>query len=172
MGYMEIAILSKSSLRIKSKQASIVVDPQDKSNILPTVLLGINPKEATVAEAPVVINGPGEYETGGIKITGTRSEADMVYSIRADYVDILLGKMHSLDKMQHKLKEYNIVVVLCDSVISASFLTALASNVIMLYGEKAEETAQAFGKDNIKTMSKYSATIDKLPPEVETILLS
>jgi hypothetical protein len=43
--------------------------------------------------------------------------------------------------------------------------------VIIFYGEKAAEIAQTFGKETVKQMAKYSTTKDKLPQEVETIVL-
>lgn len=171
MVYMEIALLPKNAVRIKGKQTTFLLDPQEKSNTSPTLLLGIGSEQASIADAPVVIAGPGEYEIGGIKVTGIRSESDMLYTMKVDGIDILFGKIAALDKMQHKLKEHNIIVALCDTEISAAFLTSLASNVVMVYGEKAETIMQSFGKDNIQRMSKFASTADKLPSEVETILL-
>lgn len=171
MDYMEIALLPKASIKIKGKQTTFVLDPQEKTNTAPTLLLHINPGQATIAEAPVVITGPGEYEIGGVKVTGTRNETDMLYSMKIDGIDILFGQLNALDKMQHKLKEHNIIVSLCDTETPASFLTSLAANVVMVYGDKAETITQTFGKDNIQQMTKYSSTLEKLPSEVETILL-
>ena len=86
-------------------------------------------------------------------------------------VDVLVGKISALDAMQHKLKEHHIVVALCDEIVTASFLTSLASNVVIFYGDKAREISQAFGKDNVKPMPKYVTTKEKLPSEVETVIL-
>ena len=55
---------------------------------------------------------------------------------------------------------------------SPSFATALASNVLIITGEKAQEVTSTFVKENVKNMSKYVVTRDKLPQEVETIQLS
>lgn len=172
MRYMEIAYLSKSGLRIKNKQATIAIDPQDKGTYDAVLVLAKSVEEISYAEETVLVQGVGEYEIGGIKITGLRSEADMLYSMIVDGVEILIGKAQALEKMQHKLKEYNIVVVNCDVEASATFITSLAENVVMFYGEKATIIASSFGKENIKTVAKYSSTKDKLPTEVETVLLT
>ncbi len=74
--------------------------------------------------------------------------------------------------MHQKLKEHNIVIVDCYDVGSATFITSLAQNVVIFYGEKASEVASSFGKENVKQMNKYSSTKDKLPAEVETVLLA
>ena len=172
MFYMEIAIIPQSALRIKGKQMTLGVDQVDKNNSRGTIVLHVDPKALKPpTDDHVLINGAGEYEVGGIKITGTRSGQLVLYSMNVDGVDVLVGKISALDAMQHKLKEHHIVVALCDEIVTASFLTSLASNVVIFYGEKAGEISGAFGKDNVKPMPKYQVTKDKLPTEVETIIL-
>jgi hypothetical protein len=167
---MEIALLTKSGLRIKGKQATLAIDPVDKATYEAVLLLAKTPEEVTKVDT-ILITGAGEYEIGGIKVSGVRSESDLLYSITVDGVEILVGKLDVLEKMQHKLKEHNIVVVNCTTEAGASFITSLAENVVMFYGEKAQEISASFGKENVKPMNKYSSTKDKLPTEVETVLL-
>ena len=172
MSYMEIALLPKNGIKIKNKQATIAIDPQDKTFYEAVLLLSKSAEEVNLQEDSVLISAVGEYEIGGIKMTGTRSEVGMLYTLNVDGIDILVGKLDSLDKMQHKLKEHKIVMVDCETVGSASFITSLAENVVIFYGEKAGEISASFGKENVKSMNKYSVTKDKLPTEVETILLA
>lgn len=171
MMYMEIALLTKSGLRIKGKQATIAIDPIDKTAYEAILLLSRTPEEVTKQEDAIVVTGAGEYEVGGIKIGCMRADSDLVYSITVDGVEVLVGKLDVLEKMQHKLKEHQIVVVNCIAEGSASFITSLAENVVMFYGEKAKEISASFGKENVKEMAKYSSTKDKLPTEAETVLL-
>jgi hypothetical protein len=169
---MEIALLAKSGLRIKGKRATFAVDPQEKSSYEAVLLLNKSVDEIANTEDAVVIGGHGEYEIGGIKMSGIRVGTDIIYSMNVDGVNILLGNLSALEKMQSKLQEHDIVVASCISSNSASFITSLAKNVIMFYGEKAAEVAMGFGKESVKTINKYSSTKDKLPAEVETILLA
>lgn len=169
--YMEISLVPQSALRIKGKQMTIGIDQIDKNNSRGTIVLNRNPDDFKAQEDHVLIDGAGEYEVGGIKINGTRSGQNVLYSMNVDGVEVLIGKISALDAMQHKLKEHHIVVALCDGIVTATFLTSLASNVVMFYGEKAVEISQAFGKDTVKPMAKYTTTKDKLPTEVETIIL-
>jgi hypothetical protein len=74
--------------------------------------------------------------------------------------------------MQHKLKEHNVVIVDCDEKVDASFLTSLAVNAVLFYGENADEVAQGFEKEKLQKLNKYSASLGKLPAEMETILLN
>ncbi len=172
MGYMEIALLPKTALRIKGKNAAIIINPHDKAAYNAAIFFDTPLEEISLEGDTVVINRPGEYEIGGMKIKGVKNESDTLYTVSVDGVEVLLGKINSLDKMQHKLKEHTIVVAYCDAVVSGSFLTSLATNVVVFYGEKSAEIVQAFAKENIKQMAKYAVTRDKLPGEVETVLLS
>lgn len=168
---MEIALLPNDSLRIKSKYASLVIDPSDKTAYNAALLLRLSASDIKMLEQTVIIDGPGEYEVGGIKLTGMRIENDRVYSIVLDGIDVLIGKLSALEKLQHKLKEHHIVIAYDERVENASFITSLATNVVVFYGEKAREIATTFGKENVKEIGKYITTFDKLPPEVETIVL-
>lgn len=172
MRYMEIALLSTSSLRIKDKVVSFVVDPTDKTFYNAALLVEENILDVQTPEETVIINGPGEYEVGGVKMVGYRAENNALYSLSIAGVDVLLGNIKAMEKMQNKVKEHNIVIALCNEVSNASFLTALTTNVLMFYGEKAAEVSQSLSKENINTTSKYTTTKDKLPQEVETVVLS
>lgn len=168
---MEVALISKKSLRIKGKNAVLSVDPDSKFESNAALFLDKEPQGKYVVGAEVVINGPGEYETGGIKISGVKHDDNLVYSMTVDNVGILLGKLTTLEKLHTKLKEANILVVNCDNVSDASFLTALVTNVVIFYGDKATEICKAFGQENPKTAKQFSTTVEKLPAEVETVIL-
>jgi hypothetical protein len=171
-GTMEIALLTKSGIRIKGKQGVVAIDPADKANYEATLLLEKSAEEVSHSDESLMITGAGEFEIGGIKMTGMRSEKDLLYSITVDGVEVLVGKLASLEKMQHKLKDHHIVLVDCVDTGNASFITSLAEKVVMFYGAKADEISASFGKENVKKMNKFSSTKDKLPAEVETILLA
>ncbi len=171
MNYMEIALVAHNSIRIKEKQTSFIIDPQEKVAASGVLLLKGDITNVKVEEESVLVFGPGEYEIGGIKLSGIRSDNDLLYSLNVAGVAVIIGEVKALEKMQQKLKEHNIVVALCNEVSNASFLTTLATNVIMFYGEKATEVSQSLSKENVKTVSKYSTTRDKLPQEAETIIL-
>ena len=104
-------------------------------------------------------------------MSGTRVDETTIFSMIVDGVSILIGTLTSLEKIHNKLQEHNIVVVSCNEAGNASFVTSLTENVTMFYGEKASEVAQSFGKENVKSLNKYASTKDKLPAEVETVLL-
>lgn len=167
---MEIALLQKSALRIKGKTASFAINPQ--GSVTTNAVLLLTPGMEFSTEEIVVLNGAGEYEIGGVKITGLRNEKSVLYSMHIDGMDVVVGSIALLSALQHKLKEHNIVIVNCDEITDASFLTSLAVNAVLFYGEKSTEVAQAFEKEKLQTMNKYAATLGKLPAEMETVLLA
>jgi hypothetical protein len=87
-----------------------------------------------------------------------------------DGVEIQVGKISSFEKLQNKLKEQNVLVAYGDVLSNASFVASLASNVVIFYGDQASELASSVGKE-VGTVSKFLVTHDKLPQEVETVVL-
>ncbi len=177
---MEIAILPQDCLKIKSKHAILIVDPSTNAYVesktdkpMASAIIGLNRTidQMHVTPAAIVINGPGEYEIGGIKINSSSIGVDVIYNPKVDGIEILLGKITSLEKMQHKLKEQPIVIAYIDALIDASFVTALATNVVIFYGELASKLAESYRRGNVVSRSKYLVTVDKLPQEAETVLL-
>ncbi len=167
---MEIALLPKSVLRVKGKTATFAINPQ--STIAANAVLLLEPGAEFVSDESVVLNGAGEYEIGGVKITGLRNEKSVLYSMNIDGMEVVVGSIALLSSLQHKLKEHNVVVVNCDETADASFLTSLAINAVLFCGDKASEVAQGFEKEKLQKTNKYSASLGKLPAEMETILLS
>jgi hypothetical protein len=173
MRYMEIALLPHNGIKIKGKTASIAVDYPDKNVYQAVLLLVKTQKKESFLEDQLVLCGSGEYETGGVKITGISSQTDVIYSLVIDGITLLVGNLSAFVALQSKLQEHNVVLVSCDIVENASFLTTLGTNAVLFYGEKAGESIQSFGKENVKQSNKISyANKDKLPTEMETILLS
>ncbi len=170
MGYMEIALLQKSVLRIKGKSATFVVNPQ--ASVPANAVLLLDPNNEFTTEEAVVLSGAGEYEIGGVKLTGIRNEKSVLYSMNVDGMEIVTGTGTTLSAMQHKLKEHNIVLVNCEETIDASFVTSLAVNAVLFYGENAQAVAEGFEKEKLQRMNKYSASLGKLSAEMETVLLT
>lgn len=171
---MEISVQDKNSLRIRGKHAGIFVNPQDAGgNYNMAILIG-NPLKSTlkVREDVVVIDGPGEYEAGGIKVTGLRTESGTVYSIVLDNLQINLGDGKALEKAYQKLKESNLTVVFVDELGGGTdFLTSITMNSMLFFGPNARTLFDTFEKNEKKISQKFSISSDKLPVEMETVLL-
>lgn len=170
---MEIALLHKDCLRIKGKHATFVVDPtkSDKSAYNATIVLAESRESLYIAPDVVVIEGPGEYEVAGVKMSAVRDGEAVIYSMVVDGVEVVMGAISSFEKMKNKFKEQSVVVAYADAAINASFVPSIATNVIIFYGDQAQALASSLGKADVVPMAKYLATHDKLPQQLETVVL-
>ena len=173
---MEIALVAENALRIKGKQGAVVVDP---SSALRTktqadaVIVFANTTDLSfgkIEEHRVIISGPGEYEIAGMKISGTRVLDTFLYELRFDGLSILLAKAGRIEGVKEKANQCQVLVLLADATIDPSLVTALEPNAVVLYGEKAVEEAKLLGKSG-GAVEKYSVTGDKLPAEMEVVVL-
>jgi hypothetical protein len=172
---MDIQILGEDSLKIKSKKATLAIDPKasiqkfDADAILLTGKVG---DASRVTEYRVVINGVGEYEVAGLKIVGIKSEEELVFTLVSDNVRMLVAKASSLKKIStEKIGDCQIVAINADDDVSESTITAMEPNIVVLYGLKAKETAKALGKEDVSVSSKASFAEDKLPEETQIMVL-
>jgi hypothetical protein len=172
---MDVTLLDKTSLRIKSKYANFIVDPfESLSKISSDAVIVLSDKTdlSRVTDYRVIIKAPGEYEVGGIKISGIDLEGTTVYGLTIDGIDVLLAKTSSISKISEKLKEYEIAIFNVDSEINQSVVTALEPRIVILYGEKAKEAAKAMGKESAEVLQKFSASDGKLPEEMQVVVLN
>ena len=169
---MEIAYLSSTSLRIKGKQTTIVVNPVDKAaSYSAAIVFQLPETKIKPIDNVLIINGPGEYEIGGMKISGTYYDANIVYTFSVDEVRVLLVDNKTLSKYHQKLQDMDIAVVSITSDDDPSVATNVASAAVIYTGEKAEEVVNKTIKEGVTKANKFSTTKDKLPTEVQQILL-
>lgn len=166
---MEISLVSAKVLKIKGKKTTFLVNPTEKLSEINAALYF---HEILSYEGDIVkIAGAGDFEVGGVKVVGYRSEESVIYSMGIDGVDLLIGECKALERMQHKVKEHMVLVVKADEVVDCSFATSLGVNAVLFYGEKASEVVHGLAKENVMETNKFQTTLDKLPAEMQTILL-
>jgi hypothetical protein len=170
---MEISVQGVNSLKIRGKQSAFYINPQDKTSAYNAVILIGNPDKSRlkIREDVVIIDGPGEYEAGGIKITGIKANDATVYSITLDGLDLILGECTALEKVHQKIKEHHIALIYASEEQDASFVTSLATHALLFYGANARSLIDQLAKEEKKETSRYQISSEKLPPETETILL-
>lgn len=174
---MEITYLENKCLKIKSKKASLIIDPNvsisktEADAIL--FLSNANYDLKKVDEYRLVISGPGEYEIRGVKISGKRSEGDYVYSIILDKVELIIGKVEAIARLGDKIKEHQIAVLCVDGELQGSVITAIEPRIVVLYGDNATGGVKTLGKDPAVVLNtkKLSTSEDKLPEEMEVVVL-
>lgn len=100
--YMEIKFLNNSTIFIKGKKESILIDPTEKEivenkNASRTLIYtsGDFNDTSLVTDQKIIIRGGGEYEIGGVEIMGINGEdGNTVYRIVIDsFVLVILGRI-------------------------------------------------------------------------------
>ena len=168
---MEITIVGATALKMKGKSASLAVNPTAQLTGYNGVLVvGHNPSYTADTDA-VVFDGPGEFEVGGIKVTGFRGEPGVAYNVLLDGVSLLIGDAVTLSKSQSKVKEADIVLLEVMTDIDVAFVSAYESRVIIFYGPEAKNALAKLSKENITKTNKFTITKDKLPEEAQFVIL-
>ncbi len=172
---MEVSKLAEKGVKIKGKSAVFGVNPIGgrAKNVVDAVLLidrTIPLSSLNIEENPVIFNGPGEYEVKGVKLTGIGRSGEVAYLVKIDSIDTFVIRASTAIKAKDLLKECQVAVIDADAEIEESSLASLNANVVILFGEKSEEIARVLGKTPNKT-AKYAISRDKLPSELEVVIL-
>ena len=169
---MEITLLDKNSIRIKGKKTTLVVDPKTKT--VGDCVLILHDTDSGLASqvegSRLVVQGPGEYEVGGTKISALKRGEELLYIITIDSVALCLAKSDAMQKSQEAIQECSIAVFLADELIAESLVAAVSPKIAVVYGEKALESTKAFGKE-IAPVNKIQISAEKLPEEMQVVVL-
>jgi len=172
---MDIQLLGKDSLKIKSKRTTIAVDLKSALQKIDAdaVLIIDKTSDATrVNGSRITIDGVGEYEISGLKVSGIKSDKDIMYGLSSETMDAIVAKASALEKIPaDKIGEYQIAIINVDSDLNQSVVTSIEPRVVVLYGEKAREGAKVLGKEEVTKTAKITITEEKLPEEMDVILL-
>lgn len=173
---MDVMLISKKTLRIKGKNASFVVNPDSlvgKTEADAIVLLvnHSDQKFPKITGSRITIKGPGEYEISGIKISITKVDQSLVARAEVDGIKLLVGSGESIEKIHDNTPECDVAIICSDLDFNQAVLTSLEPRALVIYGDKKESVAKMLGKDGAQKASKYSTTLEKLPQELEVVLL-
>lgn len=173
---MDIAILSGDSLRIKGKNAAIIVNPvaatgKTEANAILILNKTLPIDDSKIEGSRITIKGPGEYEVGGIKVSAILVGENLVARINVDSVNVLTGSGELIEKTAEKLEGSDIVVVNADTKFNYSGLATLEPKVLLAYGQLKDEIGKSIGKEEGEKVAKYSTTADKLPSEMQYVVL-
>lgn len=187
---MDIYFLGLTSVRLRGKKTTLVVDPFDKETTgiafeqtqADAVLQTEESPKASltkVRDYRVVINGPGEYEVGGASILGIPIGNVTTYYIKMDGIALLhLGKCER-PLTDAEIERYPSIDVVFAPVnrTSANFIAKLEPKIVVPinFTQKSNDAVVSFlselGKGGIKPQPKLSISKEKLPAEVEAVWL-
>lgn len=173
---MDITALSKNSIKIRGKSASFVVDPErgiQKTNADGIIRLKKNSLDISrITDYRVILDGPGEYEVGGVKISALTIDSGFVYNMIIDGMWVILGDASGVSKIKDTTLPCQAVILNVDTAFNSSFLTSLEPRLVVLYGDKKTDGAKMLGKVGVIQQSlKCSISKDKLPEEMEIVVL-
>lgn len=132
---MEISRLSDTSIKIKTKTAVIVVDPDVKAEA--DVVLHISPFEQgenLITNKRIVIDGPGDYEVMDVAITGTAHGDFTGYIIDDDTTRILVVPSHVIDKVKDE-EGFSALIVKAVSAVDIQKITSFVPDVCVVLGD-------------------------------------
>lgn len=172
---MDISIVGQQSIKIKGKKAAFIIDPAKgmPKTASDAIILLDGKKEidlSRVTDYRTIIDGPGEYEIGGVKISGTKTPSGTLYRFSVDGVSVIIG--YPTDAQGEGFNVCQVAVVNANIDLSeSSFVTTLEPKISILYGEKKLEAAKTLGAGNTSSISKVTITKDKLPEKMEVVVL-
>ena len=171
---MDIAIVGKTSIKLKGKRVSFIVDPSKetpKTSADAIILLDgfANIDTSRVTDSRMIIEGPGGYEVGGSKISGASTPQGVLYKLSIDDIVVIIGR--ATESKTEGFSACQIAVVNTDSDFNESFITGLEPKITVLYGDKKEASAKMLGAENVGPASKITIAKDKLPEKMEVVVL-
>lgn len=175
--HMELALINPQTLRFRGKQVVMAVNPTELKTRMQVDAVAFFSRMPDDFPLPflegikLIIEGPGEYEVSGVKISGISQLGRNYYDLFIDNIDLLIGDATTLAKAKD-LKEYSIVAIYADIVVDQAIIAELNPKVVLLYGEKAAETMKMLGKEDISPLSKFVTSKERLPQDTQIILLS
>lgn len=144
---MDITTLGKNGFRLKGKTSVVQIE---------------NGAVSIGSDKPFKIDAPGEYEVGGISVIGINvASPASIYVLELDGIRSVV-----LDKVTEKLSETQIEEM---GPIDIVIQSELKQDVVGQIDPWVIVTEK--GAEGVTPESKYSTTSDKLPTELQTVVL-
>ncbi len=174
---MEIAIIDKNTIKVKTKKTTFIIDPIASTPKTPADAILLLQKSKgdlqRVTDYRLVIDGPGEYELGGVKISAFKIDGKLAYGLIGDGVETVIGESSVLNKLADKFQEKTIAVINMDEDLNESVITTIEPKIVIFYGEKASEGVKSVGKDpaGVEKTKKINIAENKMPEEMQVAIL-
>lgn len=168
---MDIGLTADLGIIIKAKNATFVVDPKDVSRAEAdcAIFLRENGEGKAIPEGMLAVQGPGDYEVGGVKIFGTKIENNMYFILKTGNLDALIIKSSALEAMKDKLPQVKVLILNVESQINESLISEALPAMLIVYGANTGEIEKITkGKEKVR---KISIKQDRLLQEMETVAL-
>lgn len=132
---MEISRLSESSIKIKTKTASLVIDPNAKTDAEVVLCMVKGEADPTlVSNTRIVIDGPGDYEVMDIAITGQAYGEYTGYSIDDGSSRVLVVPSTVAEKEKDE-EGYTALIVKAVLGFDLAKISSFAPEVCIVFGD-------------------------------------
>lgn len=150
---MEIGLSSANSVKLKGKSATLITDPTTKVDadiiIATQPLDSLNP--AALENVRLIISGPGEYEAGGIGVTGKDVKGELLYHI-FDNSKIMFTTSNGVKNVPDD-EEYDALLIKVVGVVKEDDFASINAKCVVLYGDIEQATVTG---ENVEKTSKVS----------------
>lgn len=161
---MEISLVNSASVKIKGKNASLIIDPvakQDADIIIATKPLDVLAIDK-VEGVRLVIAGPGEYEAGGISVTGKTIKGNILYHI-IDVSKVLFTTSQGVSNVPDD-EEYDCLLIEVVGELKEDAFASVNAKCVVLFGDLAQVTVSEDKKEqaskvNIKKTAEVAGKI-------------
>lgn len=150
---MEVTKIGASSIKIKGKNVSLLVDPVGRAEgeIILNLMSGDNADYTGVTGSRLVIDGPGEYEAGGMSLTVKK--IDGVYSaVVTEQERLLLFPTSVLGKIADD-DEYTAIILHVDTKVTDDAFASLNAKSVILYGNLEEATIKSENQEKVSRVN-------------------
>lgn len=186
---MEIRLINNRTALIKGKNESVILNPtleEIKSNKTNSRVVLVTEKKYDqfgLNGEKVIIRGPGEYEVGGIEVTGlSGGEGQTIYIITVDGVDVgVVGNLsvELTDKKIERVAEIDVLVVALGNMTNKTILKWAkkwgANYVIPMNYEDKEGAVKSFldeaDREDLEPVEVLKVEKDNLPEGMEIVVL-
>lgn len=151
---MEIQKVGKSNVKIKSKNVSFVTSTFASGDSIP---LFFTPSEES--SESFFIEGPGEYEVGGVRVKGTREGDGVMYEITDDPITVFVVNSGAVKSLKG-LDEGTILIVENNGNVTVDELNALDAYLAIIYGEPlVGGTYEEVDKINLRKLEELKGIV-------------
>ena len=164
---MEVVRLGDKSIKIRSKNATIVVDPSTKTDADVIVIMTSGIDISFVQTAKLIIQGAGEYEVMGVAIKSEQQGNGLWISVMDDPYKILICLSTNVGKATEE-EGYDALVVKATDLVQKDLLASFAQKVCIVFGSSEflpTGDVKIFSKVNIKKLEEVAGSIVVLGKE-------
>lgn len=158
---MDLTRFGAQSVRLSLKKGSVTID----SDTTPDSAIAIMTEEVgkyDTTDDVLIVEGPGEYESKGIVVKGSRVEGVTVYEIDSGDGKIMFALSSCLSKLSDE-DEFDAVLIKAVDELDEAKIASLSSGLTIVYGDEALVPAKiketTVYKINLKKKEELGANI-------------